>query len=250
MKAFLGFKRKRGYTSDGVLKKTASSASTLAHCSGLRCAIYAFLPSDQHDQVFELCKKRQSTAGLSKMRIDAYVPKVPEGTPKLASMAVRKANAVAWLDENICVSTARTNKSFVVPQSLFASRHDPDVREHLVSWVDYLFTCQLQFDDKLGFHTFACKPFKKDSVVVKGFVEEDFTDTISPVGKGTLIGPIAFVNSGCASHANVRFSNNWAAVATKNIKEGDQILASYGPLGGEESFTCPCCTKRVNGSRT
>jgi hypothetical protein len=249
MKGFRGFKKKSGYTSGGLLKKTASSASTLAHCSGLRCAIAAFIPPDQHDEVFELCKERQSTVSLSKMRIGAYSLKVPEDTQKSASMAVRKANAVDWLDQNICVSIARKNKSFVVPQSLFASLHDPDVRDHLVSWVDYLFMCELKFDDKFGLHTFARGSFKKGSLVVKGFVEEDFKDTISPVGKGTLIGPIAFVNSGCSLHANVKFSNNWAAIATKNIKEGDQILASYGPLGGEESFTCPCCSKRVNGSR-
>lgn len=90
--------------------------------------------------------------------------------------------------------------------------------------------------------------FAKGATVAQGSVHRGVNNPKSRVlGGGSLMGPSSLINSACSKHSNVRFGAKYQLFATKPIKAGDTIYASY--TMGDEVLLCPVCGVRIKGPR-
>ena len=228
---------------DAALKRSATTLAMRTHAAGLRHMLLVSFEGDEFDQALAHAVSAERARALRGMRVSRV------RRPAAPSASASAATAAAWLAGAIIPSSRRNIGAdmFVVPESLvsFAPvRLTADAQSQLRPWAEAIHRCALVYSAQGGLELVARVSFRVGDSVIRGYVDcEVFDDASAVVSGGTLLGPLSYLNSACATHANVRWSgghSGWVGRALRAIRVGEPLCACYDS-GGVGVLSCAVC---------
>ena len=100
-----------------------------------------------------------------------------------------------------------------------------DSQSQLRPWAEAIHRCALVYSAQAGLELVTRVSFRVGESVIHGYVDcEVFDDASAVVSGGTLLGPLSYLDSACARHANVRWSgghSGWVGRALRALRVGE-----------------------------
>ena len=189
---------------DAALKCSATTLAMRTHAAGLRHMLLVSFEGDEFAEALGNAVSAERARALRGMRVSRV------RCPAAPSASANAVAAAAWLARAVIPSSRRNIGAgmFVVPESLvsFAPvRLTADSQSQLRPWAEAIHRCAMVYSAQGGLELVTRVSFRVGESVIRGYVNcEVFGDASAVVSGGTLLGPLSYLNSACARHANVR----------------------------------------------